>query len=166
MKKILVLLLLILVTFSFTGCIIVINWEKDVNLHQPVENLSKIEIYKLEDGEILSCSNYSSEEETKEIDVHNFPEYMSPIKTLEGKDATEFYDRLDKFPEVTQMLLVLAAVDPGSGFHAGYIARVVYTNGEWEAYSPYGYSTKDGANSLSTSYLDGNWAAFIEEYLD
>ena len=166
MKKILVMLLMLLVTFSFTGCIIVINLEKDVNLHQPIENVSKIEIYKLEDGERLSCSTYSSDDEIKEINVHNFPEYMSPLKTLEAEDAVKFYDRLDKFPEVTQMLLVLAAVDPGTGFHEGYIARVVYTNGEWEAYSPHGYSTKDNANSLSHSYLDGDWAAFIEEYLD
>ena len=161
MKKIIVLLLLIMNLFAMTGCIWLITDPESLPLRYPEEQVVKVEIYDLNQlGAHTGLNVFGHDDE--ELDIKNLDELLDPIKTLDGMDAKEFYDRLSHLQYADMFTLILAASDPSHGFY-GYVVKITYESGDHDIIA-------DGMQSFGDKfrflYCYAEWDLFIEDYLD
>ena len=165
LKKLLIVILLLELTFSMTGCIWIIH-----NYVTPAYSHSKDEVEKIEIFNIVSTDDYSALSgnfsDEYEYSIKNIDTLLDPVKTFTGEGAYEFYDRLTNVKFSKTFYIVLAAIDPTFGYY-GYTVKITYKNGDYDIISDgqqlyYSDDTPDGTRLECRD----DWNMFIEECLD
>lgn len=158
MKRIIILLLTLVLLFSFNSCITV---DKTASLHRDREEIQSVSIYYLE--EIYDESN-----------VNKLRNENTPVYTLKEEQKEEFINRLCEFKYEKTVILVPIPFDGGCNLN-GYVISVAYNDGKsYELFSEYGcfsYLVKEnGKEGYYYNHADysgeADWAEFIESYIN
>ena len=145
MRKILIMLLIIVLAFSCSGCF-QITEDEGYELNQDNSQIKSISVHE------YIYPNHRPEEE--------------PLAILELSQFDSFADDLEALPfkDTRFIILIPAAVDPNIYFREATV-RIAYLDGSYELISNclQNYSKKDGYYTDYT--MDANaWYDFLEEY--
>ena len=150
MKRYIVFALALLLILTLSGCVKVPRkWEF---LHS-ADSISAIEIYNLAesvDGDI--------------------PEDAEPIAFVKQEDFASFCEDISKIQFSNLIILVPVTYDPSWSL-GGYVAKIIYENGDYEIICNRGYQAHEVKNGRDRSFHynfpdDSTWNNLIESYMD
>lgn len=148
MKKLFVILLIVLSLF-FSGCII--DFSEYFSTSQNIEQVELIEIYYIEDYIDENTDNLSNPIYT--VEQSHYEDFVLDLETLYFKDGVII------FPPIPQ--------DPNL-YHYGYIIKILYFDNSYDLISQ-GFRSyfKNGDTTHSVGYCDGNaFLSILQKYCD
>ena len=150
MRKMIACALALIIVASLAGCVQVPRrWEF---LHD-ADSIVAIEIYNL----------------TEYIDF-DLPEDAEPIAYVKQEDYASFCEDIASIEFSDEIILFPAAIDPSWTLH-GYVAKIIYDNGDYELINNSGYQSQEVINGRGRSFHysfpdDVTWVNLIQKHID
>ena len=150
LRKAMIVILMIAILCSLTGCIPVII-DEYYEIYQETDQIKSIALYQRND---------SPNAETNELNE-------TPLAEIAPEDFSEFVAELEGIYSSTGFLITIAAQDPSFYFDK-YVIRIDYLNGYQEFISDGGYQevmySDETVDVSHYSFDDDQWDAFILKY--
>ncbi len=136
-KQILFVLLILAVTVSLSGCIIIpLTKYYDIS----AEEVASVQFYDLRDQDSAHYSGFDAS--------------LDPVYTISEEDTEKFLGDFSKLKFSDAIVIVLAAIDPSFSY-GDWVIRINFSDGRYTFYSSHGYGETFDAegNCISSTHF-------------